>query len=80
MNKTRINKSWREQAKPVIAFCTDGRDVCHRFPSVWQAASWISLQHSCLLDTAKKEIRKAIKTGGVRYGLHWKFEKDKTSN
>ena len=67
---TRINQSWREQRKAVLM--TD-IDTCTttEFISVWQAANHISATMLCKHDTAKKEIRKAIKTGCVRYGARW---------
>lgn len=67
---TRINKSWREQRKSVMAINDNG---VFRFPSVWQAATWVAEQKGCRHDTAKKEIRRALKTKVFRYGCEWRF-------
>lgn len=64
-----INLSWREQRKAVAANDGEGHD--YEWISVWAAARDISDNLGCRHETAKKEIRKAIKTGCPRYGLHW---------
>jgi len=68
---TRINLSWREQRKAVIA--VNGNGV-FEFPSVWQAALWVCEQKDCKHSTAKKEIRKALATSCPRYGTEWKWK------
>ena len=70
---TRINRSWREQAKAVLCITTDGTK---EFPSVWQAALWVAEQKDCKHETAKKEIRKAIKQGCPRYKAQWQWKED----
>lgn len=64
----RINQSWREQAKPVLTGNVE------RFRSVWEAATAMSEQYHCKHETAKKEIRKAIRTGCTRYDRTWRWE------
>lgn len=68
---TRINRSWREQAKAVLMITTDGTK---EFPSVWQAANHIAAELGCKHETAKKEIRRAIRTAKPRYNAHWQFK------
>ena len=69
---TKINKSWREQRKTVIL--TDAESgVTTQIISVWKAADMISQLRGIEHGTARKEIRKAIKTGVKRYGFFWKF-------
>lgn len=69
----RINQSWREQRKAVICHTTDGTQ---EFPSLWQAALWVAEHNDCKHETAKKEIRRAIKTGCKRYGCMWRWKDD----
>lgn len=69
---TRINKSWREQAKPIIATSRDGK--VFKFRSLWEAATEISDLVECKFDTARKEIRKALQSGVRRYDLSWQYE------
>ena len=73
---TRINKSWREQAKPIIATSQDGK--VFKFRSLWEAATEISDLVECKFDTARKEIRKALQTEARRYDLSWEYEADNT--
>lgn len=68
---TRINRSWREQAKAILMITTNGTK---EFPSVWQAANHITAEFGCKHETAKKEIRKAIKTDCRRYNAHWQWK------
>ena len=69
---TRINKSWREQRKAVVA--TDAEFGAKVFYiSVWEAAKELSEYRGIEHGTARKEIRKAIKTGAKRYGCYWQF-------
>ena len=69
MNK---GKSWRDQRKTVIL--TDAESgITTQIISVWKAAFIISELHHIKHGTARKEIRKAIKTGVKRYGFFWRF-------
>ena len=69
MNK---GKSWRDQRKTVIL--TDAESgVTTQIISVWKAAYMISQLRGIEHGTARKEIRKAIKTGVKRYGFFWRF-------
>jgi hypothetical protein len=71
---TKINKSWREQRKTVVL--TDSKSgVTTQIISVWKAALMISELRGISHGTARKEIRKAIKTGAKRYGFYWCFDK-----
>lgn len=79
MTKGQPNLSWREQRKAVIRtqrleppFMST--DEC--FQSVWMAAKAVSKENGCQLETAKKEIRKAIRTGHARYGYYWAWRED----
>lgn len=73
----RINRSWREQRKSVLM--TDSATGEQTpFVSLWQAALWVAEHHPCKHATAKKELRKAIKTGAQRYGARWRYEKAKS--
>lgn len=65
------NQSWREQRKTVVCTDTDGHRT--EYISVWQAALAIASTMLCKHETAKKEIRKAIRTGCSRYGMKWEF-------
>ena len=72
MSKGQPNLSWREQRKAVLM--TDiptGNQM--EFVSVWEASSMVACTMLCKRETAKKEIRKAIKTGCARYGAHWSW-------
>lgn len=67
--------SWREQAKPIIATVSDADASDSReYPSLWQAALAMSTEFGCLHATAKKEIRRSIKTGKPRYNRLWKWK------
>ena len=67
---TKINKSWREQRKAVVA--TDAEFGAKVFYiSVWEAAKEVAEQRAIAHGTARREIRKAIKTGVRRYGFYW---------
>lgn len=69
----RINRNWREQRKAV--FMTDietGNTM--EFVSVWQAANHVSAAMLCKHETAKKEIRRAIRQGCSRYGAKWQWK------
>lgn len=70
---TRINKSWREQRKAVVMTDVETGSTTE-FISVWAAANHVAATMLCKHETAKKEIRKAIKTGGKRYGARWKWK------
>ena len=72
----RINRNWREQAKAVLMTPVSDASASAtiEFPSVWQAALHIAAEFGCKHETAKKEIRRAIRTGGKRYGAVWKFK------
>lgn len=69
----RINQSWREQRKAVLM-----KDVATggtmEYRSVWEAANQVAATMLCKHETAKKEIRKAIRTGCKRYGALWSFK------
>lgn len=69
---TKINKSWREQRKAVVATHaeTGWKDF---YISVWEAAKELSEYRGIEHGTARKEIRRAIKTGAKRYGCYWQF-------
>ena len=46
------------------------------FISVWAAANHVSAVMNCKHETAKKEIRRAIKNGKKRYGMFWCWKED----
>ena len=62
--------SWRELRKTVILTDADS-GVTTQIISVWKAADMISQLRGIEHGTARKEIRKAIKTGVRRYGFYW---------
>ena len=73
MSKGQPNASWREQRKAVVMKSeVTGHES--EFISVWQASHMVAELFACKPETAKKEIKKAIKTGAKRYGAlwHWK--------
>lgn len=76
----RINLSWRAQAKAVLMTTVPDASASAKrtieFPSVWQAANHIAAILGCKHETAKKEIRKAIKLKCPRYGAHWQWKED----
>lgn len=73
MTKGHSNKSWREQRKAVVA--TDAEFGAKVFYiSVWEAAKEVAEQRAIAHGTARREIRKAIKTGVRRYGFYWNFQ------
>lgn len=69
---TRINKSWREQRKAVLSINED-TGFREYYISVWEAAKDVAEHRAISHGTARKEIRKAIKTGAKRYGCYWQF-------
>ena len=69
---TKINQSWREQRKAVVATDVEfGAKVF--YISVWEAAKELSEYRGIEHGTARKEIRKAIKTKKPRYGCFLDF-------
>lgn len=66
-----INKSWREQRKAVVMTSDNGE---RHFISVWEAASFVSAEIGCKHETAKNEIRKAIRNDCTRYKAKWQWK------
>ena len=67
----RINKSWREQRKAVLA---SNSLFTVEYKSLWEASQTTARRAQCTQDTARKEIKKAIKTGKPRYGYLWRWK------
>lgn len=71
-----INKSWREQRKAVLMKDIKTGNIME-YRSLWEAANQVARAMLCKHDTAKKEIRKAIRMGCQRYGALWSFKEEK---
>lgn len=72
MSKGQPNSSWREQRKPVqMRDLETGTEM--EFVSLWEAAHMVACAMLCKPETAKKEIKRAIKTGAQRYGAKWSW-------
>ena len=67
--------SWREQRKAVVMTEAESGTQME-FISLWQASHRIAMVANCHPDTAKKEIKKAITTGCVRYGATWRWKEE----
>ena len=73
MTKGQPNLSWREQRKAVLMRAKETNHESE-FISVWQASHMVAELFDCKPETAKKEIRKAIRTGVLRYGAYWSWK------
>ena len=67
------NLSWRELRKAVVAISHDTGNA-HEYISVWEAGKEMSSIYGCKQETARKEIRRAIHSGGIRYNAKWKYK------
>ena len=65
--------SWREQRKALIA--TNDNET-RRFPSLWMAAKQMARHYPGTEETARKQIKRGIKSGGMRYGYRWHWEEE----